>query len=60
MPNSALAEVYFIAAMFILTFIISAVAVFFFFRTFKREKQSREIEKKKKAVDKKVEVLAEK
>jgi hypothetical protein len=46
MPNSGLAELYFIAAMFALIFIICGVAVFFFFRTFKREKRAREEAKK--------------
>ncbi len=38
MSNSALAEIYFIAAMMILIFIISGVAVYFFFRQYKKEK----------------------
>lgn len=48
MPNSALAEIYFIGAMFVLIFIVCGVAVFFFFRTFKREKQAKELEAKRK------------
>ena len=50
MPNSSLAEIYFIAAMMILIFVLSGVAVFFFFRTFKKEKaqNQREAEKKLK------------
>ncbi|CAN5732036.1 hypothetical protein BH24ACI2_BH24ACI2_12170 [soil metagenome] len=43
MSNSALAEIYFIAAMMILTFIISGVAVYFFFRTFKKEKAEKQM-----------------
>ena len=49
MPNSATAEVYFIAAMMILILIMSAVSVYIFFRTYKREmiaKQKR-IERKR-------------
>ncbi len=49
MPNSATAEVYFIAAMMILILIMSAVSVFVFFRTYKREMIARQkrIEKKR-------------
>ena len=49
MPNSATAEVYFIAAMMILILIMSAVSVFIFFRTYKKEMIAREkrIEKKR-------------
>ena len=49
MPNSVTAEVYFIAAMMILILIMSAVSVYIFFRTYKREmttKQKR-LEKKR-------------
>lgn len=59
MPNSALSEFYFIGAMFALTLIISGVSMFFFFRTFKREKAIREEEKKKTAL-RKPKVSAEK
>ena len=37
MSNSALAEIYFITAMMILILIISGVAVYFFFKTYKKE-----------------------
>jgi phosphotransferase system glucose/maltose/N-acetylglucosamine-specific IIC component len=53
MPNSALAEVYFIAAMMILILIICGVSVYFFFKTFYKEKRFKEklkeAEKRKKA-----------
>lgn len=42
MPNSALSEVYFIAAMMILILIICGVAVYFFFKTFYKEKEQKE------------------
>ncbi len=41
MSNTALAEIYFIAVMMILIFIISGVAVYFFFRTYKKEMSDR-------------------
>ncbi len=41
MPNSALAETYFIAAMMILILIVCGASVFFFFRTFQREKKAK-------------------
>lgn len=37
MSNASLAEIYFIAAMFVLITIISGVAVYFFFKTYKKE-----------------------
>ena len=55
MPNSALAEIYFIAAMFVLIFVICGVAVFFFFKTYKREMLAKEQEKQKKAASQKAE-----
>lgn len=42
MPNASLAEIYFIAAMFVLIMIISGVAVYFFFRTYKKEKREKD------------------
>ncbi len=50
MTNSSLAEIYFIAAMMLLICLGCGVAVFFFVRTFKREKAERqkEIEKKRR------------
>lgn len=49
MPNGAIAEVYFIAAMMILICVICAAAVFVFFRQLKREKNSTKITRKKPA-----------
>lgn len=37
MPGASLAETYFITAMMILIFVICAVAVYFFFKTYKKE-----------------------
>ncbi len=42
MINSSAAEVYFIGAMMFLILIICAVSLFFFFRTYQREKQNKE------------------
>jgi len=42
MLNASQAEIYFIAGMFILIFVISTVAIYFFFRTYKREKTQRQ------------------
>lgn len=42
MPGASLAEIYFIAAMFFLIIVISGVATYFFFRTYKREKSERQ------------------
>jgi flagellar basal body-associated protein FliL len=52
MPNASQAEIYFIAAMFILIIIISGTATYFFFRTFKREKaeNQKRIEKQKSKI----------
>lgn len=41
MSNSALAEIYFITAMMILIFVICGVAVYFFFKTYKKEMNDR-------------------
>ena len=49
MPNSGLAELYFIAAMFVLILIICGAAVFFFFRTYKRENLEKKNAEKQKA-----------
>lgn len=53
MPNASRAEIYFIAAMFILIFIISGVAVYFFFHTYKKEKAEKQkrIEKKNAKIE---------
>lgn len=50
MPNAGLAEIYFIAGMMVLIFVICAVAVYFFFKTYKkemREKKDRKLTQKK-------------
>lgn len=52
MSNAGTAEVYFIAAMFILIFIICGVTVYFFFRTLKREKLERRKELENKQSEK--------
>ncbi|CAN5378402.1 hypothetical protein BH20ACI1_BH20ACI1_19250 [soil metagenome] len=53
MSNSALAEIYFIAAMMILIFVISGVSVYFFFKTYKKEMKQREKREKDKQIKKK-------
>lgn len=55
MLNASVAEIYFIAAMFILIFIISAVAVYVFFRTYKREKiqRQKQLDEKQKTKNRK-------
>ncbi len=50
MPNAGLAEIYFIAGMMVLIMIISAVAIFFFFKTYKKEMRERELRKKTKEI----------
>lgn len=47
MPNSATAEVYFIAAMMILILIVCTATVYFFFRTYKKEMRDKEARKSK-------------
>lgn len=49
MPGAGRAEIYFITAMMILILIICAVAVYFFFKTYKKEMREREAEKLRKA-----------
>lgn len=59
MPGSATAEIYFIVAMMILILIICVVAVWAFFRTYKkemRERAQREAAKENAAVEKKAKV----
>ena len=53
MLNASQAEIYFIAAMMILTLIISTVAVYFFFHTYKKEKAEKQkrIEKRKSKIN---------
>jgi hypothetical protein len=41
MPNSGLAEIYFIAGMMVLILIVCAATVYFFFRTYAKEKRER-------------------
>ena len=50
MPNAGLAEIYFIAGMMVLILIICAVAVFFFFKTYKKEMRERELRQKNKEI----------
>jgi preprotein translocase subunit YajC len=52
MINSSAAEVYFIGAMMFLILIICAVSLFFFFRTYQREKQNKEKLNKKASLPK--------
>jgi len=49
MPGAGRAEIYFIAAMMVLILVVCAVAVYFFFKTYKKEmaeKAAREAEKR--------------
>lgn len=48
MPGSATAEVIFIAAMMILILILSFAAVYFFFKTYKKEMRAKETNAKAK------------
>lgn len=48
MSNSALAEIYFVTAMMILIFVISGVAVYFFFKTYKKEMKDRKKREEKR------------
>ena len=51
MPGAGRAEIYFVVAMMVLIFVISAVAIYFFFKTYKkemREREARRLEKKAK------------
>jgi cbb3-type cytochrome oxidase subunit 3 len=52
-PNASQAEIYFIAGMFVLIIVISAVSTYFFFRTYRREKADREkrAEKQKSKIE---------
>lgn len=52
MPNTGLAEIYFIAAMMTLILIICAAGVFFFFRTYRKEMRQKELRKKQNEVTK--------
>jgi Tfp pilus assembly protein PilO len=48
MPNIGLAEIYFVAGMMVLILIISFVAVYFFFKTYKKEMREKGLRLKKK------------
>jgi flagellar basal body-associated protein FliL len=48
MPASGRAEIYFIVAMMLLTFILSGFAMYFFVRTYKREMREREVQREAK------------
>lgn len=52
MPGSSLAEIYFITAMMILILIGSGLAVFFFIRTYKKEKAQYQKEREEKLKEK--------
>ena len=60
MSDSSLAEIYFIAAMMILILFMSGIAVFFFVRTYKKEKAEHLKEKEKKLNAKNEKEYAEK
>ncbi len=42
MPNSGIAEFYFIAGMMVLILIVCAATVYFFFKTYAKEKRDKE------------------
>lgn len=50
MSNSALAEIYFISAMMILILVVSGVSVYFFFKTYNKEKTQKEKREKDKLI----------
>ena len=50
MPGSATAEAIFIAAMMVLILIISFGAVFFFFKTYKREMSKKALDEEKSRI----------
>jgi flagellar basal body-associated protein FliL len=54
MPNASQAEIYFIAAMFLLIIAISGTATYFFFSTYKKEQSQKRnrIENQKSKVEK--------
>ena len=58
MTNSAYAELYFIAAMFVLIFIICGVSVYYFFKTYNKEQaeKKKRLEKKKEMQNAKSEI----
>jgi uncharacterized protein YpmB len=52
MPNSATAELYFIASMMILILVVCGVACYFFFKTFRREREAKELAALKRKIEK--------
>lgn len=52
MPETSLAEIYFIAIMMFLIIVVCTAATYFFFRQYSREKKMREIEKARKLAEK--------
>lgn len=52
MPGAGTGEFYFITAMMILIMVISAVAVYFFFKTYKKEMSEREVRRLQKEATK--------
>ncbi len=48
MPGAGRAEIYFIAAMMILTVILSVTAIFIFFRTYRKEMREKALRNEKK------------
>ena len=53
MPYSSTAEIYFIAAMFVLIFIVCGAACYFFIKTYKQEKKAKEENLRQKELDRK-------
>jgi uncharacterized membrane protein len=51
MPGTERAELIFIAAMMVLILILCVVAVYLFFKTYKREMREREVQRQKKAAE---------
>ena len=57
MPGAPTAEIIFIAAMMVLILIVSFAAVYFFFKTYSKEKRARAAEKNKAEIqDSKTEI----
>lgn len=53
MPGTGRAEIYFIVAMMVLTFLLSGFAMYFFVKTYRKEMREREAERaaKKEGLD---------
>ena len=51
MVNASVAEIYFIAAMFLLIVVISGTATYFFFRTYRKEQTQKRIRLEKQKSD---------